>query len=243
MVRITGIIIALSLLAGCKSQEIQQAPPEKLSYSQSGNGPEITLRFQTGPEHNHPLIAVWIETMRGEFVQTVYVAESIGKGVFKHGDPSTGKWLPGAIRRPAALPVWSHRRGIRAADGLFVPDPDNPVPDAYTGPTPSQNFILNAKLDTSLTQFMVFLEINQPWDWNNYWTNNRYPDDEDYKTSAQPAVVYKAILNTDSDFSRFRMRPVGHGHYSGDDGDIYEDLSTLTTALHIAREIWVELIP
>lgn len=241
MVRITVIVIALSLLSGCKSQEVQQSPPEKLNYSQNGSGPEITIRFQAGPEHNHPLMAIWIETMRGEFVQTIFVAESIGKGVFKHGDASSGKWLPGPIRRPAALPVWSHRRGIPAGDGLFVPDPENPVPDAYTGPTPQQDFILNARLDTSLSQFMVFIEINQPWDWNNYWTNNRFPDDEDYKTSSQPAVVYKTIINTGSENNRYRLRPVGHSHYSGDDGEINEDLSTLTTALHIAAEIWVEV--
>ena len=241
MIRIVFISLICFGLNSCKTQDVPLAPPENLSYSQSGKGPELKIHFTAGPEHNHPLMAAWVETMRGDFVQTLYVAESIGKGVFRHGDPSSGRWLPGPIRRPASLPVWSHRRGIQAGDGLYVPDPDNPVPDAYTGPTPGEDFILNVKLDTSLTQFMVFFEINQPWDWNSYWTNNRFPDDDDYKTSSQPAVVYKAIINTESEFSRYRMRPVGHSHYSGDDGEIYEDLSTITTALDIVEQIWVEV--
>lgn len=31
--------------------------------------------------------------------------------------------------------------------------------------------------------YQVFLEVNQTWDWNEYWTNNKYPDDFDYTTA------------------------------------------------------------
>jgi hypothetical protein len=37
------------------------------------------------------------------------------------------------------------------------------------------------------------------------------------------------------------MKPVGHGHYSGIDGSLTTDLSTLTTALEIAKSITVRI--
>ena len=44
------------------------------------------------------------------------------------------------------------------------------------------------------------MEINQNWDWNEYWTNDKYPDDENYKMSCQPALVYEAVI--DSKYSK-----------------------------------------
>ncbi|MCK7540183.1 MAG: hypothetical protein MZV63_59435 [Marinilabiliales bacterium] len=45
-------------------------------------------------------------------------------------------------RAPQTLPYWSHKRGIRASDGLYMPDPENPVADAYSGATPTTSFVL-----------------------------------------------------------------------------------------------------
>ena len=87
--------------------------------------------------------------------------------------------------------------------------------------------------------FNVLFEINQTWDWNEYWTNNKYPGDEEYKTSCQPAVVYSATININSSQKEYLMEPIGHSHYSGKTGELFPDLSTLTTALEIAREIRV----
>ncbi len=237
------IVITLLLTGGCKSTEVQLTSPDVYSYNDEASGPPIIIEFIKGEKHNHPLMAAWIEDMQGNFVQTLYVSESIGKGIFKHGDASTGKWMPGELRRPAALPVWSHRRGIQAEDGLFVPDTRNPVPDALTGPTPPQSFVLTSRLETNeMRQFLVFFEINQTWDWNEFWTNNKYPDNEEYKTSAQPALVYKAIINLDSGKKEYPMTLIGHSHYAGEDGIVYEDISTFTTALNIAKEIKI-IIP
>ncbi len=236
-----GLIILL-LLAGCKTKDIPLSTPDVYSYNPDAEGAPIRFEFEKGEEHNHPLMALWIEDMQGNFIQTVFVAESIGKGVFKHGDNSSGKWMPGEIRRPAALPVWSHRRGIQAEDGLFLPTPENPVPDAYTGPTPPQDFVIESRLENpELRQFLVFFEINQTWDWNEYWTNNKYPDSEEYKTSCQPALVYKAVVNLDDKQKEYPMRLIGHSHYAGEDGKIYEDVSTFTTALDITEEIKIVL--
>ena len=150
--------------------------------------------------------------------------------------------MPGEIQRPAALPYWSHKRGIKNKNGLFLPTPTNPVPDAYTGPTPGQNFVLHTKLDEpGLTKFNILFEVNQTWDWNEYWTNNKYPEDEEYKTSCQPALVYSISIDLDRPEAKYVMEAIGRSHHSGATGELFSDLETLTTALHIAAEIVVRI--
>ncbi|MFP4366709.1 MAG: hypothetical protein ACLFQA_06410 [Bacteroidales bacterium] len=206
----------------------------------NGRGLSMEIEFIKGKSHYFPLMAIWIEDTLGNYIQTLYVAQSIAKGVFGHGDASTGKWMPGEIRRPAALPYWGHQRGVQAGDGLFLPSPEKPVPDAYTGATPSGSFILGTRSDHPLEDpFMVFLEINQSWDWNGHWTNNMFPGDMEYRSSAQPALVYSTLVNPSGGQKEFVMKPVGRSHHSGATGNLYDDIHTLTTALHIADKITV----
>ncbi len=217
-------------------------PVESFSTNTVGSGQRLTIEFSKGEAHNHPLMAVWVEDTAGNYIQTLYVAQSIANGIFAHGDNSTGQWTKGAIRRPAALPYWAHKRGVVADDGLYMPTPDQPVPDAYSGATPPGDFILNTRLDKDGPKvFNVLLEINQPWDWNDYWTNSKYMDDYDYKSSSQPAVVYRATIDLNGNSTTFEMKLIGHSHYSGKDGELYTDVSTLTTALDIARSIVVKV--
>ncbi len=148
-------------------------------------GIALEVVVERGRTHNHPLMAIWVEDLEGNYIQTLYVAESIAKGVYLQGDASSGRWLPGPIRRPAALPYWGHQRGVQAEDGLYMPSQKNPMPDAITGATPKGNFTLESQAPNQEKQkFRVLLEINQPWDWNQHWYNNRFPGDRDYMTSA-----------------------------------------------------------
>ena len=119
---------------------------------------------------------------------------------------------------------------------------DNPVPDGYTGATPVKGFVLNTRADKELPPvYRILFEINQNWDWNEYWTNNKFPDDENYKMSCQPALVYEAVIHKDKAISSIAMKPIGHSHYSGKTGELFPDLSTLTTALYIADSIIVRV--
>ena len=125
-----------------------------------------------------------------------------------------------------------------------MPTKNNPVPDAYTSATPKSDFTVYGRADQKISgKVNVFFEINQSWDWNEYWTNSKYPDNDDYKTSSQPSVVYSAIIDFDDPEEDYVLKPVGHGHYSGDDGKIYPDLSTLTTALDIIEKVTVSVQP
>ncbi len=225
-----------------RSAEPAPRPVDTLQTHYHPAGYPLTLTFTRGEEHNHPLMAVWIEDLDSNYMQTLYVAESIGKGVFRHGDASTGRWKPGPVRRPAALPYWGHQRGVRADDGYYLPTREDPVPDAVTGATPKNSFVLKSHTPgEDLRRFRLLFEINQSWNWNEYWTNSKFPDDEHYMTSSQPAIVYQAIIDLDDGQDKYELTPIGHSHWSGKDGRLFTDLSTITTALEIAGPISVQL--
>jgi hypothetical protein len=237
-------LIALMAVAACSGSKktTETGPVEVIQTNIDGKGIAIQVEFLMGESHNHPLMAIWVDDEDGSYIETLFVAESIGKGVFQHGEKSKGQWEAGPVRRPAALPYWGHQRGVQAVDGLYIPTPDTPMPDAVTGPTPSGNFTLKSKTTANPAKvFRLMLEINQSWDWNEYWTNSKYHDDKDYKTSSQPSLVYEAVIDLDSPVKEYNMIPVGHGHYSGKDGSLTTDISTLTTALSIAKSIKVKL--
>lgn len=241
---ILTFFIALALVSSPqrpgKKQSRKKPVTDTIITHATAGGTEITLHFVKGKAHNHPMMAVWIEDQHGNYLQTLYVNESVAKGYFSFADKSAGKWQPGPTVRPASLPVWAHKRGVKSDEGHYMPTQRQPMPDAVTSPTPPANFILRTRTQNTLTdKFTLWFEINQSWDWNEYWTNNKFPDDEEYKSSAQPSVVYMTEIDPRNPQEKYVLKPVGHGHYSGKDGKIYPDLHTLTTALQIASEIYV----
>jgi hypothetical protein len=218
-----------------QNMEIIRTNPE-------GQGHKIALTVIAGPAHNHPMMAAWIEDMDGNFLQTIYVNESVAKGYYAYAKKDHGKWQPGEAVRPASLPVWAHSRGLQSKEGHFMPTIQNPVPDAYTAATPEADFAVYSKTQKSgLEKVKIFFEINQSWDWNEFWTNSKYPEDPEYKTSSQPSVVYATTLNFKNKGEVVHLHPIGHGHHSGKDGTINPDLSTLTTALKIVDTVMVEI--
>ena len=232
-----AVIVSMSLNA--------QRKQEVLTSGLFGNKDKITVlnvSFEKGKSHNHPLMAIWLADINGKYIQTLYVAESIAKGHFKRVDRSKGMWESGEIQRPATLPYWAHQRGKKNEHGTYMPTPKQPVPDAYTGATPPGSFVFHLITKEKLSgKYKVYLEINQSWDWNEYWHNNKFPDDKEYKTSSQPAVVYEANINTGEPGQEFVFTPIGHSHYAGRDGQLYPDLKTLTTALDIVKRCTVRV--
>jgi len=247
MLRTTIIFLAIllfsvSLQAQNKKAKSKEYNPVILQTNINGQGIEFEIELHKGVEFYYPLFAIWIEDMDGNYFQTLYVAQSIAKGVFVYGQVKDKGWEKESKRRPAALPYWGHKYGFRADDGLYLPTPENPVADAYTGATPTDEFILKSKADAELpAKFKILFEINQSWDWNEYWTNTKYLDDEDYKTSAQPALVYAVDVDLSLNQKEYLLKPIGHSHYSGKTGDLFIDLSKLTTALEIVDKIVIRI--
>ena len=244
---LTGLITIFSMHSckpaseGKSSQGRKADPLTLITSNPAGKGSLIEFEMRKGKAHNHPTFAIWIEDTNGLYIQTLFVTKSFGQGIYAHGDKSDGTWKPGEVMRPAALPYWAHKRGP-GADGILVPTANEKVPDAYSGATPAGNFRLDSRTDNPLKgKVKIMFEINQPWDWNEFWTNSLYPEDAEYKTSCQPALVYSAWIDLDSRAKVTELKPIGHSHYSGKDGLLYTDLSTITTALYIAEYITVRV--
>lgn len=239
--RITGLAIMLVIIAmafsACssrKQKKLASMTPEIINIH-LGDGSMLEIEFTMGTGHNHPLMAIWTEDGEGNYIETVFVAASIGTGVFGHAQISNGNWEPGPVKRPAAIPYWWHRYGS-------LPSVENPVPDAITGPTPKGNFIIRAQLPANYPEkFNVLMEINQSWDWNEYWNNTLYPENKEYMTSSQPAVVYAVMVDRAQDEKEYTMKLIGHSHYAGENGLLYDDTSTLSTAKEIAARIVVRM--
>jgi hypothetical protein len=235
--------VVIILLSSCSTgrQTVGNSEGLSINVNQNGAGESFTISIEKGESHNHPTFAFWVEDMDENFIQTIFVTRSIATGIFGHGPLEAEKWdtTPGWQRRPAALPYWINKRKP-VGSGPQLPDPDHPVPDAYTGATPPGNAVINTRLDNQLSgKIRVMMEVNQPWDWNDYWTNTLY-DDPDYRTSCQPSLVYAVTVDLHNPDKSYYMNPIGHGHYSGKDGELYTDLTTISTAKDIFRKIIVK---
>lgn len=242
------LLLSVVILASCSAKTntsksiTPAADPVRIESNTEGKGQVFTLFFYGGKELYYPLMAAWLEDSAGNYIQTLFVPESVATGVFDYGAMKDGKWVRAPKRAPQTLPYWAHKRGVVASDGLYMPDPENPVADAYSGATPVSDFVLTARADNRLHGIVrVMFEINQNWDWNDYWTNDKFPGNQNYLMSCQPALVYETVINADNRSVGNKMIPVGHSDPLGESGSLFSDLSTLTTALHIADSIIVNV--
>jgi len=239
------LLVTAVLVSSCRSVSQRNTDQiENKSYLKKsfGNGVNLEFYFEKGKHHNYPSFAVWIESLSGEIIQTLFVTKSVATGSYTYGDAGNGHWLkvPGPAVRPASLPYWLHRREIGVAGEM--PSPDQPLPDAYTGATPDASFNMDIQAKDVLPErFKVLVEVNQPWDWNNFWTNNKFEDDPQYRTSAQPALVYAVEVDLKNTAGAYHLNPFGHRRYGGADGKLYTNLQTLTTALAIFDSITLKI--
>jgi len=231
------MFLGLVVWQGCKPtrQPQSESITQELTTSPFSNGVPAQVIVIGGQEYKYPIIAIWIEDLSGNYLGTVYASQSISTGVFRYGVYDKGKWLPGERNRPAALPRW---KNLTASNASLV----NQGVDAFSGATPLGSFTLKTMLPFGIDEFKVFLEVNKPWDFNNYWHNNRFPGNEEYATSGQPALIYEAMVNRNSTENRFYFKPVGHSHPSGANGEVNPDIATFTSALKIIDNAWVEIV-
>jgi hypothetical protein len=148
------------------------------------------------------------------------------------------------VRRPEALPVWGHARGVQAADGLFVPSRQAPLPDVVTAASPLESAYFVTPARTTLRRFAVLVEVSNACDFNDYYRRDSYPDDPVYSGDgfpAQPSAVYRGFVDTESERRFVVLDLVGHGHVSGRDGKIDPDVSHMTTGLQIVDRVVVEV--
>lgn len=188
--------------------------------------------------NNDPQVAVWIEDGENNYLSAIYVSHRA----------ATQSWrMSGGNRRKESLPYWSHQRGIQYKDGFYLPTKEQPLPDAVTGATPRENFSLKLKPPAGLTRFVIYAEFNHSTDFNQYYPASATESDFNYsggkEGSGQPAVVYRAVIDLNTGENVFKAKLIGHSSPSGNDGKLYTDLSTLTSAKDIVKDITVEILP
>lgn len=233
-------------------------------------GKRITIDFKKGSAFHWPQYAIWLENLKGEVAQAIYVTQGVGTNTFKntvslndssitldHNPFDDAGFIFESIFnedfdenkvnnkfRPEALPIFLHQfTDVGNAENA------NELPqlqlDGFTGATQFDNYLLTQLVTTSDQQrYNLYLEINQSFDFNEYYSSDRFPDDPIYSGdgfSAQPSVLYHAIIDFSSAQKIYAMNLVGHGHHSGRDGKIYTDLDKLTTAKQIVDRIIVDI--
>lgn len=208
---------------------------------------KLSIEFKKGKSFQYPLFAVWLEDSVGNYLETLYISRVISSSKFDYGKKVDETWEAAIVRRPEALPYWSHQRGIQASDGLYIPLDNAPDLDGVSGATPTGNFIIESKASIFPNQsYRILLEVNQSYDWNDYYTEGKFPNDSIYSGSGQvgqPSLIYSAAFqsNNVNPNPHKIMDLIGHGHYSGKNGVLYRDLSTISTAKKIANRIIVTL--
>ncbi|UTW63101.1 DUF4405 domain-containing protein [bacterium SCSIO 12741] len=237
-----------------RAQGKQEVDPEQRDILRMNTSHETQLHLDLlrGEHYWHPQMVIWTEDTNGQFLETLFVSKATAKGLFFGGrNKDNFKTFDeeldseGDYRRVDALPVWSHKRGVQYADGMYVPPSNQPLPDGITGATLQGNFNLHTSSQNT-SPFVVRLEINVAFDDNEYYSEYDFPDDEVYHSGTgqlgQPSLVFEAQVNPEIK-SYQMMQLIGHGHQSGQSGEINPDLSTLTTALEIVERIVIGVQP
>jgi len=210
---------------------------------------QLSIDLVRGEHYWHPQMAIWTEDIEGNFLETIFISKATAQGLFFGGRSKNNfkefdakKSNSTDYRRVNALPVWSHQRGVKYNDGMYVPTRDKPMPDAITGATLKDNFTLLSSID-SIKNFRLKVELNVAFDDNEFYSEYDFPDDETFHNGTgqlgQPSIVYDVLIDGSQGSKYYLMNLVGNGHHSGQTGELFADMSKLTTANQIVERIVV----
>lgn len=185
---------------------------------------------------NPPQLAIWIEDAGGKYVSTLYATHKI----------ATQSWqASGGNRRREALPHWCYSRGVRYADGLYLPTKREPLTDGISGATPQSGFDVKLLPGQDLKHFVVKIEVNHSTDFNDAYPQSAKAGEPGYSGgkhgSGQPAVVYAVEVDLLSGAKEFEAVLMGHSTPDGASGEVDPDVSQLTSALRIVKRITVRV--
>lgn len=233
---ITGIM-AIGLLVSCDKNSVTYEQGDIKIFVEKGDTWLHDFPLFLGIEmKNPPQIAIWVEDMSGNYISTIYVTHKI----------ATESWQANeGNRRKEALPVWCYSRGVQYSDGLYLPTKKEPLMDGISGATPHGSFDVKIRPVGDLKLFMVKIEVNHSTDWNDAYPKNAKEGDANYsggkEGGGQPAVVYSAAIDLNSNQKQYTAILIGHSSPDGSNGEIYTDVSSLTSALNIVKEITINI--
>lgn len=227
-------IAAIGLLISCgKNLVTYQQGDMKIFIEKGDNWIHDFPLFMGIKLKNPPQIAIWIEDRSGNYLSTIYASRKI----------ATESWQSnGGNRRKEALPVWCYARGVQYSDGLYLPTKEEPLTDGLTGATPKESFDVKIRSVGDQKQFVIKIEVNHSTDWNEAYPENAKDGDTNYSgDSGQPALVYSAMIDLDSNQREYTAILIGHSSPDGTNGEINPNTSSLTSALDIINKITINI--
>lgn len=230
------IFCMVTLYSSCDKELIEyQQSDLKVSIEQGNAYLHDFPLFLGIKKKNPPQIAIWIEDLQGNYISTIFATHKI----------ATAKWQSASgNRRKESLPHWCYSRGVQYSDGLYLPTRDNPLTDGVSGATPTASFNMKIKPKRELKQFIIKIEVNHSTDFNDNYPKSAKEGDAGYsggeEGSGQPAVVYAAKIDLTSQ-TAFRAELTGHSSPDGTDGNLQTDVSKLTSALDIVKQITINI--
>lgn len=230
----------------------QEVPHEIMAYNFTDSLANLEVEVLAGDHFWYPQVAIWIEDSVGNYIESLMVTHSTAKGDFFGGrtkynfkDADKGSNASNkSIIRVDALPYWSHKRGVLLSDGYFSPSRSNPLADAISGATPQGSFLLQTLFE-GLDRYRILLEVNVAFDDNEYFSEFDFADDTIYHGGAgllgQPSLIYEVEVNRRDGEKYYLMDLKGRGHHSGQTGELYQDLSGITTASEVIDRILIKV--
>lgn len=191
-------------------------------------GENVGVRITRGPYWFHqiamiitatPTYAIWFEDLDGNFISTYYVTKKFYQWTRTSGDNQPEKI--------EALPHWWHKqRGTL-------------LTDAVTAATPQHDLRIKSNKTPWPEKVVIKMEINNSFDYNEYYTQHQEQGTIGTKEGGQPALVYSAVVKLSQPVQEYEMILVGHSSPDGSDGGLYSNIDTMTTARQIVDKIIV----
>jgi hypothetical protein len=161
-----------------------------------------------------PQLAVWIENDQGNYVLTITATNKSVKN----------NWISAPKEgRPEALPVWNHKRQNSTEEIDIV---SSATPKGTVDIQIDNGSLINGQ------EYNVYLEVNHSFDYNEHWTANNSG------VNGQPSLIYHAKFVVGKS-GKIQLNPIGHGSVDGSNGNIVYELNSVTTALTIIKEAYI----
>lgn len=194
------------------------------------SGKNMEVRVTYGPYWFHqiamiitatPTYAIWIEDLDGQYVATYYVT----KKFYQWTQNATNN----APEKIEALPYWWHKqRGTL-------------LTDAVTAATPKQDITIINTINNGPGKFVVKMEINNSFDYNEYYTKDGENETVRTKDGGQPALIYSTVIDVSHPSREYEMMLVGPSSPDGSNGRLDSDINTVTTARQIIDKVIVKI--
>ena len=170
-----------------------------------------------------PQIAIWIQDVRGNFLQNIYVTRSFGQ----QNMLNTPLDFPSVFRR-VSLPFWHKKNYLITKEYITK---NNILPDSVSQPTPPDSFTVETRIINTINEGYVYLEVNHLEDTNKTYTS----------MNGQPSLIYRVLVDftKESKVYHFKLFAMTDNFREG----IYTtNISGITTADKIISDVTITIL-